>query len=235
MQTNNCISPLMIHVAFFISYNTLHKATKASHGLVLPVRVWVSKVLCLSGVDWGEVTEPVPCGPQAWILDLASVILWWWPAEGVLGRDGRNHNFHLGSNGLVGWEIVVFHQNLVRALVASHVGFDLGMMLVLLRIQMDVTARDVNAQLVSLHLLRLHSGSLLVVDAGQGRVFIAAGFGGYTGSVRVLCVLVHCRSEAVLQSKTSDPVCLSSMIVLINWEENKKRMNEWVLHCSFSM
>lgn len=82
---------------------------------------------------------------------------------------------------------------------------------------MDVAARDVNAQLVPLHLLGLGSGSLLVVvDAGDGGVFVAAGFGGYTGSVSVLCVLVHCRSETVLKGKTSYPVCLSSMTAVIN-------------------
>lgn len=136
------------------------------------------------------MTEPVPCGHQPRVLDLAPVVLWRRPAEVALRRDGRDHDFHLRSDGLVGREIVVFHQNL-WVLVAGHVGVDLGLALALLGVQVDVAAGDVNAQLVPLPLLGLRSGSLLVVDAGGRRVVVAAGFGRQAGSVAVLRVLVH--------------------------------------------
>lgn len=62
---------------------------------------------------------------------------------------------------------------------------------------MDVAARDVNAQLVSLQLLGHGSGPLLV-DAGDGGVFIAAGLVGKTDAVQFLCALVQRGSETVL-------------------------------------
>lgn len=161
------------------------------------------------------MVEPVPCGPHLWILDLASTVLWRRPVEVIVGGDGRNHNLHLWSDGLVWWEIIVFLQNL-GTLVAAHSGLDRWLMLIVLGIQMDVAAWDVDAQLVSLRLLRLYPDPLLIVNAGDCRVFIAARFVGYTVSVSILCDLVHCGSETFLQAKTSKPFSLCSMIVVKN-------------------
>ena len=124
------------------------------------------------------MAEPVPCGPHLWILDLASTVLWRRPVEVIVGGDGRNHNLHLWSDGLVRWEVIVFLQNL-GTLVAAHSGLNCWLMLILLGIQMDVAAWDVDAELVSLHLLRLYPDRLLIVKAGDCCVFIAARFVWY--------------------------------------------------------
>lgn len=173
---------------YISSYDASHKATKTGHCFVFPLRVWVGKVLCFGGMDRGEVTEPVSCCPHVWILDLASIVLWWWPVEVTVGGDGRNHNFHLWSNGLVRREVIIIHQNL-WILVGSHGGFNLG-------VQMHVAAWDIDAQLVPLDLPRLSSCSLFFIDAGGSWVFIA-GFIWNTASVSIFSALVHRWSETI--------------------------------------
>lgn len=169
-----------------------HEATESDHGLVFPVGIGVGKVLRLRGMDRRKVTDPR--GPHLGILHLASAILRRRPAEAILSRDGRNHHFHLGPDGLVRGEVVVLHQDF-PTLAAGHAGF--RVVLALLRVEVD---GDGDAQLVPLHLLGLHSDSFrVVVDAGDGRVVVAAGFAREAAApVRVLGVLAHRGPEAVL-------------------------------------
>lgn len=142
------------------------------------------------------MAEAVPHGPHMLVLEVTPVFLPRRPADFAVGGDGRNHHFHLRSNGFVWREVIVIHQEF-RTLTAGHSGLELRVMLVLLGVQMHVATGDVDAQLGPLHLLGLGSGCLLLVDAGGSGLFVV-GLVWNAASVWVLCVLMHCWSEAVL-------------------------------------
>lgn len=141
------------------------------------------------------MAEAVPHGPQVRVLEVTPIFLPQRPEFAVDG-DGRNHHFHLWSDGFVWREVIVIHQEL-RTLAAGCGGLKLRVMFVFLGVQMHVATGDVDAQLGPLHLLGIRSGCLLLVDAGGSGVFIA-GLVWNTASVWVLYVLMHRRSETVL-------------------------------------
>lgn len=182
-------------------------ATKPDDGITVPVRVGVGE-LSLWSVDRGVVAEPVP-GVNVHKLHLTCIVLRRRPAEVVVG-DGRNHHFHLRPNGLVGREIIVFHQNLWCDQVGGHAGTHPGLVLILPGTRLDVAAGHVDAQFVPLHLLRPHAGDVLVNTGGGSQV------AGATASVGILCVLVDLWPERVLQAKANSPVSFCSVTVVIN-------------------
>lgn len=156
------------------------------------------------------MAEPVP-GANVHKLHLTHIVLRRRPAEVVVVvGDGRNHHFHLRSDGLVGREIIVFHQNLWWDQVGGHAGTHPGLVLILPGTRLDVAAGHVDAQFVPLHLLRPHTGDVLVQARRGGQV------AGATASVNVLCVLVDRRPERVLQAKGNSPVSFCSVTVVIN-------------------
>lgn len=130
--------------------------------------------------------------------------------------DGRNHHFHLWSDGLIGREVIVFHQDLWLDQVGGRAGTHPGLVLVLSGIRLDVVAGHVDAQLVPLHLLRPGTGDVLVNAGGGGQV------AGDAGSVGVLRVLVDRRPERVLQGEASSPVSFCSVAVVVNWKRDMR-------------
>lgn len=138
--------------------------------------------------------------------------------------NGRNHHLHLWSDGLIGGEVIVFHQDLWRDQVGGRAGTHSGLVLVLPVIWLDVVAGHVDAQLVPLHLLRPGTGDILVNTGGGGQV------AGDAGSVGVLRVLVDQRPERVLQPEASSPVSFCTVAVVVTWKRNKGRFVKCVLH-----
>lgn len=88
------------------------------------------------------MVDPLP-GANVRKLCLSCVVLRRRPAEVVAG-DGRNHHFHLWSDGLVGREIIVIHQNLWGYQVGSHAGTHSGLVLTLPGTRWHVAAGHVN-------------------------------------------------------------------------------------------